>query len=179
MRASVRNAKKKKKRSDFSLVVAVFILAFDQLLKVFSCSGRATQLIHPPERITLVKNLLFLVPGKTNPGIAFGLLANYGGFLLIPTLIATILLSFIYFKFAKKKILLQWGIILILSGAFSNLLDRILYSSVIDYLVLRYFPYSFNLADVSILAGTGIVLKELWSKPENKKSPLDADEHNS
>jgi len=166
MLASVKNARKKKKRVDLSIIVGVFILAFDQWLKFFSCSQGSTHLIPSPGQLTLIKNFLFLVPGKTNPGIAFGLLSNYGGILLIPALIATILLIFIYCKLARGKILLKWGVVLILSGALSNLLDRVLGGSVIDYLLLRYFPYTFNLADVSILAGTGIVLKELWGKQE-------------
>ena len=50
---------------------------------------------------------------------------------------------------------------MITAGALSNLIDRVIYGSVIDYLLLNKFPYSFNIADVSILTGVGIIIIKL------------------
>ena len=43
---------------------------------------------------------------------------------------------------------------ILLAGAFSNILDRIFRAGVVDYLTLRGFPWSFNLADIFIIWGT-------------------------
>lgn len=117
------------------------------------------------KKTVIIKGLLYLVPAIKNPGIAFGLFRNYGHFLLIPAFLAVIFILFIYYKTSEEETLLKWGLLLILTGALSNLVDRLLYNgSVIDYLLLRYFPYSFNLADPSILVGVGLVIGRLLRK---------------
>jgi len=59
---------------------------------------------------------------------------------------------------------LGFGILLIISGAFSNILDRLYFGCVIDFIQLPYWP-AFNLADAFIVIGVIIsVVKILNSK---------------
>lgn len=44
-------------------------------------------------------------------------------------------------------------IYLVISGGFSNLVDRIIRGGVVDYIVLPLFPWKFNLADLGITVG--------------------------
>lgn len=140
-------------------ITAIFIFILDQTLKFLLYSK---ELII--ERISIIKGLLYVVPASLNPGIAFGLFKNQGRFFLIPAFLAVLLIFLVYLKTSKEKTAFRWGLLLILTGAVSNLIDRIVYGSVIDYLLLAKFPYSFNLADSAILAGVGITISTLKFK---------------
>lgn len=94
-----------------------------------------------------------------NSGVAFSL--PIPNFLIIILSIPTILL--IAFLFARsylnKKILALAGWSLILSGAISNLLDRIFYHHVIDYILIG--AAIINISDLLIVAGLVIFLFNL------------------
>lgn len=93
-----------------------------------------------------------------NSGIAFGIpIANV--FIIITTLI--ILFCLIWFV-RITTFRAQLGMTFLLAGAFSNLLDRIIFSYVIDY--LRFITSMFNLADIYIL--TGIILLYFGHTPK-------------
>jgi signal peptidase II len=83
-------------------------------------------------------------------------------FLLIATVaILTILIFLLIKSYQKKNFFLILALTLILTGALSNLIDRLIYGGVIDFINL--FSYStFNIADCLIIAGVGLwVIKEL------------------
>ena len=137
-------------------ITAALVLIFDQIFKFLLYKKNSIQ-----EEVTLIKGLFYIVPASQNPGIAFGLLKNYGNFFIISASIAVLFIFFIYLRTSYEKTLLRWGLLLITAGALSNLIDRVIYGSVIDYLLLNKFPYSFNIADVSILTGVGIIIIKL------------------
>ena len=121
-------------------ITAALVLAFDQILKFLLYSKNFIK-----EEIVLIKGLLYLVPASRNPGIAFGFFKNYGNFFVIPASLAIFFILLMYLKTSTEKTIIRWGLLLILAGATSNLIDRIIHGSVIDYLLLEKFPYSFNL----------------------------------
>ena len=93
----------------------------------------------------------------TNDGMAFGLSFPGGKHVL---LIMTILLTgFIVGYLWKEKNghpLIKYGLALILSGAIGNLIDRLLYGKVVDFLDLmigNFNWYIFNIADSSVTIG--------------------------
>jgi len=135
------------------IITAALILILDQILKFLFYNKELLK-----ENFILIKGVLYIVPPSQNQGIVFGLLQNYGRFFIIPSLVIVTFILFSYLKTDNKQTLLQWGILLILAGALSNLIDRLIYGCVIDYLLLNKFPYSFNLADSSILAGVGLIM---------------------
>jgi signal peptidase II len=136
-----------------AVITAVLIFAVDQTLKFFLYSRNFIR-----EKVVLIKGILYLVPASKNPGIAFGLFKNYSYFFVITASLAIFFILLVYLRTNKEKTILRWSLLLILAGAVSNLQDRLIYGSVIDYLLLGKFPYSFNLADSSILAGVGLVI---------------------
>ena len=90
-----------------------------------------------------------------NTGAGFGILQNYNLFLIVFSLIILILISYLFIKSSfKEKIALT----IIVSGTISNLIDRILYGSVIDFINLKFWPL-FNLADI-IDASRNILYKK-------------------
>lgn len=102
-----------------------------------------------------------------NKGISFGLLLPPLIFWLI--LAIFLLLSFFYLKHLLKSTLLAifplLAAILILSGAFSNIIDRLLFGCITDFITIRWlsFPF-FNLADVFIFTGSCFFLLHLCQK---------------
>ena len=93
----------------------------------------------------------------TNDGMAFGLSFPGGRHVL---LIMTILLTGFIIGFLWKEKnghpLIKYGLALILSGAIGNLIDRLLYGKVVDFLDLmigNFHWYIFNIADSSVTIG--------------------------
>lgn len=99
-----------------------------------------------------------------NTGVAFGLLRGYG---LIVTGITVVLLG-LFLQSAHREGHLRErlsaiGMALILGGAAGNLLDRLRWGGVIDFLDFRVWPV-FNLADSCITVGAVLMAWTLWRR---------------
>lgn len=95
-----------------------------------------------------------------NPGAAFGILPNQK-VLFITTgilLITGVLVG--YRKLPPEKKLLRFSLGLVLGGALGNLLDRLRFGRVVDFLDFRVWPV-FNLADTAIFIGVCLLAWEL------------------
>jgi len=111
----------------------------------------------------------------TNDGMAFGLSFPGGKHVL---LIMTILLTGFIVGFLWKEKnghpLIKYGLALILSGAIGNLIDRLLYGKVVDFLDLmigNFHWYIFNIADSSVTIG--MILFIIHSIYIEQKKPND------
>lgn len=92
-----------------------------------------------------------------NAGAAFGMFQS-GGFLFaaVAVLVSLGILIF-YRRIAASALPVRLALGLILGGALGNLLDRIRFGYVVDYVDLRWW-YVFNLADSAIVVGVAILL---------------------
>lgn len=104
-----------------------------------------------------------------NRGAAFGIFQGRAYLLAAVTVVIMGVLLFNYYKAKKKTWLLSVSTALILTGAMGNLIDRVRYGFVVDFISwhwkdVYYFP-SFNVADICITIGTGLlviyILKEV------------------
>lgn len=110
-----------------------------------------------------------------NPGAAFGLLASSGAtfrmiFFGFASLFALGLLSTIFYRLREDDRIGQVSIVAILGGAIGNLLDRLRYGEVIDFLDFYIGAYhwpAFNVADTAI--SVGVVFLVLHFGLETKK----------
>ena len=102
-----------------------------------------------------------------NEGAAFSFLSDAGGwqrwfFAGLATIISIIIAIWLA-RLKKHEILLAMSLALILGGAIGNLIDRLAYGYVIDFLDFYYktwhFP-AFNVADSAITIGVGLMLLE-------------------
>ena len=102
-----------------------------------------------------------------NEGAAFSFLSDAGGwqrwfFAGLATIISIIIAIWLT-RLKKHEILLAMSLALILGGAIGNLIDRLAYGYVIDFLDFYYktwhFP-AFNVADSAITIGVGLMLLE-------------------
>lgn len=124
---------------------------------------------------TLLKNAdQPLIPGVIkllgirNTGVSFGLLAGYPETVALITL-ALILLADLFLRRMRLGGLGALGAGLMLGGALGNLLDRLIYGAVVDYLKLLFMDFPvFNLADVAILLGAGLLVLEAIKTPGEK-----------
>ena len=109
-----------------------------------------------------------------NKGFAFGLFQNnfFSVNILYIFLIGSVILVLIIYanKLNQKYYFLIFG--LIIGGALGNLIDRILYGAVVDFIDLHYMNlhwYVFNIADICISIGCILlVLAEISKKPSDK-----------
>jgi len=103
-----------------------------------------------------------------NQGAAFSFLSDAGGwqrwFFMLLSLVISLVLVFWLRSVEKHKLFLAAGIAFILGGALGNLIDRILYGYVIDFIDVYYSQYhwpAFNLADSAITLGAALLIIDL------------------
>jgi signal peptidase II len=101
-----------------------------------------------------------------NRGAAFGLLANADPawqpyFFILIACGALVFICFAFRQFRHRSALYLYAFGLIAGGAAGNLIDRVRYGSVVDFLdfyVADYHWPAFNVADSAIVVGVGIFL---------------------
>lgn len=91
-----------------------------------------------------------------NPGAAFGLLKNQTGLFVTVTAVVVLAILFYAGRLEPHMALLGWAMTLVLGGAVGNLIDRLRFGYVVDFLDFRVFPV-FNVADMAIVSGTGLL----------------------
>ena len=93
----------------------------------------------------------------TNDGMAFGLSFPGGKqVLLFVTLALTGVITWMLWKEKNSHNLIRYGLTLILAGAIGNMIDRILYGKVVDFLDImigNFNWYIFNVADSAVTSG--------------------------
>ncbi|RHW75546.1 signal peptidase II [Colwellia sp. RSH04] len=113
-----------------------------------------------------------------NPGAAFSFLADQGGwqrwFFTAIAVVACIIFTVWLAKTPKQQVLLSLALSLMLSGALGNLIDRVLFGYVIDFLDFHWASYrfpAFNLADSAIFLGAALMIIDSFKQEaENKKT---------
>jgi signal peptidase II len=95
-----------------------------------------------------------------NPGAAFGILPNQNVLFITTGLLLVIGALAIYRKLPPAKKILRIGLGLVLGGALGNLVDRLRFGKVVDFLDFRVWPV-FNLADTAIFIGVCLLAWEL------------------
>jgi len=116
--------------------------------------------------ITRVENSgAFLGLGDNLTGPLRNILLN-----ILPLIAVLFGLYYIFTKTNLNRVILV-GIILIIGGGIGNIYDRIVHGSVTDFLHINFVIFQtgvFNVADMSIMAGTFMILLHAWlkKKPE-------------
>ncbi len=157
-----------------SLVTAAVVLV-DQLTKI-----EVMQSMQLHESIPIIPNFFNLTYIR-NPGAAFGLLAGSSSafrlvFFAFTSLLALGLLGTILMRMPESDWIGQYSIAGILGGAIGNLLDRVRYGEVIDFLdfyVNAYHWPAFNVADAAITVGVVFLVLHymLEKKPDEEPWP--------
>lgn len=130
------------------ILIILGLIALDQVSKYIAINYLANVGSIP------IINDVFHLTYVENRGAAFGMFQNNQIVFIIVALAATIF--GLYYLYKKEVNLLgKTAIILIISGAIGNLIDRIRLGFVVDYFDFRIiWDYVFNIADVFVVVGT-------------------------
>lgn len=126
------------------------LLLVDQVSKIWIVNnfevGQSVYIIDNFFSLTLVHNV----------GAAFGILQGKSMFFIIAALLVVGALSYYNLKYSPKAYI-QYACGIIAGGSIGNLIDRVLYGSVIDFFSVGWWPV-FNVADMGIVCGSIILL---------------------
>lgn len=149
-----------------SLIIATIIIIIDQILKIL-----IDNILSVNESIKVVPNI-FYITKVYNTGAAWSLFDGSQKVLIIIAIVAFFVLLKYQSTFVEnKRNILAFAFIY--GGLVGNLLDRVIYSYVIDYLHIFIINYSFpifNLADVVIVIGFILVIIAIIKGEENVDS---------
>ena len=121
---------------------------------------------------------LFDLTYVQNSGAAFGLFASVDSSLKAIVLNSVAVLVFLIvsvyaIRSSHKSVRLQVGLALILGGAVGNLLDRVRFTYVVDFLDFsisgHHWP-AFNLADSAICIGVGLLFLDMLQREEEAEA---------
>jgi signal peptidase II len=117
-----------------------------------------------------------------NRGGAWGLLQNETEslrrpFFLIVSVAAIVFIVSLYRKLQRGQTALKWGLPLVLGGALGNLVDRIRYGYVVDFIDIfvrmgdgvEHWP-TFNVADISICVGVGLMAIDMFTSRQPRRA---------
>jgi signal peptidase II len=144
------------------LIIAVIIL--DQLTKFIVIKN-----LYPGESLPVIKNI-FHITLVCNKGIAFGLFSKYGGVFIWLPLVSVIIICLLWFFYERKSLSAGIYLSLIVAGAIGNLVDRIRFGYVVDFLDFRIWPV-FNVADSAITVGTALLIWQMIKHKPIKNAP--------
>ena len=147
------------------LIVAAVVVVADQGSKVV-----ADALLSFHQSVPLLP-VLSLTLGY-NPGAAFSILGDAGGWQrwFLSGLAVAVSGYLVYWlrQIGGSAPLLSLGISLVLGGAVGNLIDRVRLGYVVDFIHLHYGGFHwpvFNVADMAITVGVGLVLLAMFRAP--------------
>ena len=141
-------------------LLAALVILLDQWTKVL-----AEDLLRygEPRVVTGFFNFTLLY----NKGAAFSMLSDAGGwqhwlFSVIAAVVSVVLAVWLY-RLPRTARLEPFALALVLGGAIGNLIDRVLYGHVIDFLDFHYAGWhwpAFNVADSAIVCGAGLLIAD-------------------
>ncbi len=139
------------------LSIVLSIILLDQLTKFLVRSSLGLG-----QSKTLIPKVLELAYVQ-NTGIAFGMLKNLQWVMIIVNVLIICVIIFYLRYVRQKKVALSLG--MILGGAFGNLIDRVVYGTITDFIKVSIWPV-FNIADACITIGA-IMLAIYFLKKDN------------
>jgi signal peptidase II len=154
---------KQRGRSQSSLLLVLLaglIIVADQLTKWLIMSRFGLY------EIKVVVPGFFNLTYLHNTGAAFGLLANANPawrpyFFIGIALLALVFVFFAFRQYRRRSAVYMFAFAFIAGGAMGNLIDRVRFGSVVDFLdfyVSGYHWPAFNVADSAIVVGVGLFL---------------------
>lgn len=143
-------------KKNISLIIIFFsIILFDQLTKILVVKNFQ---LYESMSIFPLFNLTFVV----NYGFAFGFLNNSSlNQIIVICVIFLIIAYFLYLLFKTQDQFFRFSLILVLSGAVGNFIDRVIHGFVIDFIDIYLGSYhwpAFNIADSSITLGFILIM---------------------
>lgn len=138
-----------------SIIIVGILVILDQLTK-----WQALTKLKPIRNKVVIKGFLDFTFVE-NRGAAFGILSGQRIFFIILTVVVVIGIVYSFYKLPKTREynLLRYGLLLVLSGAIGNVIDRALRGYVVDFLEVTFIKWPvFNMADIYVVVGACFIL---------------------
>lgn len=137
--------------------LALVIAAADQASKVWALDGW----FFPPRAIEVTSFLNMVA--VWNSGVSFGFLAGHSEVMpyILATFASLVAAGMAIWLTRARTALLATGLGLVIGGAVGNIVDRLRFQAVIDFIDVHVAGYhwpAFNLADSAITVGVGLLL---------------------
>ena len=136
------------------LIIAIITLAVDQITKVI-----ASNLLKLNNSFKIIKSFFYLTLCH-NDGAAWSIMSDYPIILVIISLIALVIIYHFTFCF-KKNVRNNIAFGFLIGGLVGNLIDRLIFGYVRDFLDFIIFGYDypvFNVADIAIVIGVILIV---------------------
>ena len=152
----------------WALIFIAGLIGTDQLLKQCMLS-----LVFEPPRVIEVTGFFNLVP-VWNRGVSFGMLGDSetSRWILVGLAFVIVAILVVWLIRAGSAVVV-FALVLVIGGALSNVIDRVVFGAVVDFIDIHAFGWhwpAFNLADMSIVAGTALLLYDgLFGSPRALK----------
>lgn len=143
----------------WGLAVLLLDLVTKGLVLAFLDPGDSLPVIDGVFHLTLV----------LNPGGAFGMGAAWAPVFIPVAILALGLVLYYGARFGRTHPLMAQGLGLIAGGTAGNLLDRLRWGQVVDFLDFRFWPV-FNVADMALTGGSILLLWFFWKGGGSRES---------
>ena len=136
------------------IIAVVILILLDQGTKFWALAS-----LKPIHNMTLVEGFMDLTFVE-NRGVAFGMFSGQRWFILLLTGIIAAGLIWFYKAMPKKKeyFPLRVSLVMVLSGAIGNIIDRLFRGYVVDFFEFTFFEWPvFNVADIYVVVGVTLL----------------------
>lgn len=137
------------------VIIVGLILILDQITKIlvrtFMVEGQSIPIIGEFLALRYINN----------EGVAFSFLSGQRAVVTIIQAIAIIIVAILLIKTGGKRKLYDISLAMILGGGIGNIIDRVLFGKVTDMISFSIFPPIFNVADIGVTLGCGLLLLDI------------------
>ena len=150
-------------------VITLFVIVLDQSTKWYISK---TMELH--DSITVIENF-FNITYMRNTGAAFSFLADFHyriPFFILASVIAILVILMVVYRLRPDQKFAVVSLSLIFSGALGNLIDRVRFGEVVDFLDVHWYQHhwpAFNVADSAICVGVFLLAIDMYLEENRKK----------
>lgn len=168
----------------FLIILGIILVVADQLIKIWAINElqpvKVMDFIHIGDLD--IMDLRYV----QNEGAAFSSFSGARWFLVGLVSVMLIGLAIFVFKYKYKHPFFMISAVMVMSGGIGNLIDRVRFGYVVDYLDVKLFNFAvFNFADICVVLGAIFLLIFLFfiepkivAQENNKEEKVVSDEQN-
>ncbi len=149
---------KKLKLHEYIIYTAIILggIGLDQLTKLL-----AVKHLKPVSSVPIIKDVLHFT-FVTNDGMAFGMLDDQRWIFMSVSVIMIAVLSFLLYAGKLESKLYTVSVSMIISGGIGNMIDRIAFGEVVDFIDFCLIDFAvFNIADAIVCVGAALLVAAL------------------
>ena len=134
-------------------VLCALLLVLDRITKIW-----AVEVLDGKGFVDFIKGLINFVYVE-NTGVAFGMFADKIYIMIPVTIIVVGICLFIYIKNKGENKVFDYAMLLIITGAIGNIMDKLTRGFVVDFINFEFMDFPvFNIADICVCIGAALLM---------------------